>query len=68
MRLRFLRMASGLSVVAGLVMVFSASALGAGDANEASCPNEASSGFRSYLADCRGYELVTPAYKDGGCR
>lgn len=42
-------------------------ALAAGDANQASCPEEteASPGFRSYLPDCRAYELVTPAFKDG---
>lgn len=40
-------------------------ALAAGDANEAVCPNEASPGFRRYLADCRAYEMVSPPYKQG---
>ncbi len=31
----------------------------------AACPNEASPGFRAYLPDCRAYELVSPAYKEG---
>jgi hypothetical protein len=42
-----------------------AGALGAGDANEAACPNEAMEGFREYLPDCRAYEMVTPPFKDG---
>jgi hypothetical protein len=37
----------------------------AGDVNRASCPNELTSGFRSYLPDCRAYERVTPSYKGG---
>ena len=49
----------------GVLAVASASALAAGDANEAACPNEASSGFRAYLPDCRAYELVSPVFKDG---
>jgi hypothetical protein len=28
------------------------------------CPNEDSPGFRSYLPDCRAYELVSPPYKN----
>lgn len=37
----------------------------AGDANSVSCPNETMTGFTSYLADCRAFEMVTPPYKDG---
>jgi hypothetical protein len=42
-------------------------ALGAGDANRAACPraSEESAGFRSFLPDCRTYEMVTPPYKQG---
>ncbi len=29
------------------------------------CLNSASPGFRSYLPDCRAYELVSPMYKEG---
>lgn len=31
----------------------------------AACANEGLPGFRSYMADCRGYELVTPPYTAG---
>jgi hypothetical protein len=42
-------------------------AAAAGDANMAECPQttEESPGFRSYLPDCRAYELVSPAYTAG---
>jgi hypothetical protein len=40
-------------------------AWGAGDATEATCPNETLEGFQSFLPDCRAYEMVTPSYKDG---
>jgi hypothetical protein len=46
-------------------IVASGPALAAGDANMATCPNEALTGFRPYLADCRAYEMVSPPYKAG---
>jgi hypothetical protein len=52
----------------GVGGVMAAPVFATGDANEAFCPaeTEASPGFRSYLPDCRAYELVTPPYKDDG--
>jgi hypothetical protein len=43
------------------------SALAGGDVNVPSCPSgtEASPGFRTYLPDCRAYEMVSPPYKQG---
>jgi hypothetical protein len=63
----------GLGVAAGLALVLVAAtavmvtpvALGAGDANEATCPNETMEGFREYLPDCRAYEMVSPPFKEG---
>ena len=37
----------------------------AGDVNRATCPNEGTSGFRSWLPDCRAFELISAPYKDG---
>lgn len=45
--------------------VSAGAALATGDANEAFCPNESLAGFTTYLPDCRGYELLSPAYEDG---
>jgi len=51
-----------------MVLLTPVSAWAAGDANQPTCPfeTEASPGFRTYLADCRAYEPVTPPYKEGG--
>lgn len=60
----------GLIVAASVFMaqsVMAASAAAAGDANMSSCPQatEESPGFRTYLPDCRAYELVSPSFTDG---
>jgi hypothetical protein len=57
-----------LGVVACCLAVFVSGALAVGDATTApgeSCPNEASSGFRAFLPECRAFEMVTPVFKDG---
>ncbi len=60
---RFVLLLAGLLVLVGLGAP--AGALGAGDATEAFCANEALPGFESFLPDCRAYEMVSPPFKDG---
>jgi hypothetical protein len=52
-------------VVSVLVLVLTPVAFAGGDANMAVCANEDLSGFSPVLADCRAWEQVTPAFKDG---
>jgi hypothetical protein len=54
------------SIVVTALLILPSPALAAGDANEASCPNEGMSGFESHLPDCRAYEMVSPPFEDGG--
>jgi hypothetical protein len=46
-------------VLATTLVLFSLSSIAG------ACSNKAFSGFRAYLPDCRAYELVSPAYKEG---
>jgi hypothetical protein len=54
-----------MGIGAALWLAVPTTGLAAGDANSPVCPREASSEFREYMADCRAYEMVTPAYKGG---
>jgi hypothetical protein len=69
MRACLSRLCVGFLCTGGFALALSPCVLASGDANEASCGRfvgtEASPGYRSYLADCRAYEMVTPAFKAG---
>jgi hypothetical protein len=55
------------AVAAVACLCLCASAMAAGDVNQPECSpgTETSPGFRSYLPDCRAYEMVTPPYGAG---
>jgi hypothetical protein len=61
-RYRSVLLAGVLSLTGVLILLGGTNA----DANVRSCVNQAAIGTPSYLPDCRGYELVTPAFKEGG--
>jgi hypothetical protein len=64
-RLQLSALCASLALLALYLAAPSASA--AGDANQAGCPaeTETSPGFRTYLPDCRAYEMVSPPFKQG---
>ncbi len=52
-------------MVAGSAFLLPSAASAAGDANRTTCPNEANTGYSASLPDCRAYEQVSPAFKNG---
>ncbi len=54
-------------MLTGVMLMLTGNAMGAGDANMSRCPQqtEESPGFRTYLPDCRAYELVSPPSTGG---
>jgi hypothetical protein len=61
----WLRFVLAFAAAFAIVPLWAPSALAAGDANTATCPNEALTGFRTYLTDCRAYEMVSQPDKGG---
>lgn len=58
----------GVVLAGGLLcwLVLAPAAWAVGDlTTTAACSNEASPGFSVFLPECRGYELVSPVFKDG---
>jgi len=64
-----LRTIGAAALLSACLLLPASSALAAGDVNHPEpCPpeTESSPGFRTYLPDCRAYELVSPPYVGGG--
>jgi hypothetical protein len=59
------RLAGALAMCVAIALGMVSTAVAGGDANMAQCPNEALPGFRTYLPDCRAYEMVSPSYTQG---
>lgn len=64
-----LRVTVALVVVIATCLLTSSSANATGEANTESCASfpstELSPGFRSFMAECRAYEMITPPYVGG---
>ncbi len=64
--MRVLRFFLGSAVgVVVLLTCLAGPVFAAGDVNNGACSNEANTGFRESLPDCRAYEQVSPVFKDG---